>query len=158
MIKLLGILSLFLPIFAREELYLLPNNHTSFLYDLSAKLKKSSEVTLLTTSFQHPKIASLLHKPSKKRAHITLIVNSPQNDPISLVQYSNITLRLSATPIPQTLILVDQDWVCSLQGGLEEERMGGSHSPIRCSDDPSTILAVQRSVRSILKSSSPYLE
>lgn len=158
MIKLLGILSLFLPIFAQEELYLLPDNHTSFLHDLSAKIKKGSELTLLSTSFQHQKIASLLHKSSKKRPITTLIVNSPQNDPISLVQYSNITLRLSTIPIPQTIIMIDQHWVCSFQGGLDEEKMGISHSPIRCSDDSTTVQAIGRSIRPILKSSKPYLE
>ena len=158
MIKLLILLSLFIPLLGQEKLYRLPDHHSRFTYDLNHILKKSTHITISSPSFNHSALKKAVLQRARKGSSITFVVNNPKGDPLTMVQYERINLYVSSHPIHQTLFLIDDSLVCTLDGNFDEEELSSQHHLIRCSDDQHTIQTLKGSFIAILKHSKPYLE
>jgi len=158
MIKLLILLSLFIPLLSQERLYLTPDHHSRFTYDLNHLLKKSTHITILTPSFSHSALQKAILQRAKRGSTVTFVVNDPQGDPLTMVQYERINLYIYSHPMHQSIFLLDDSLVCTLDGNVDEDNLSSQHHLIRCSDNRRTIQTINRSFIAILKHSKPYLE
>ena len=158
MIKLLIPLFLFIPLFSLEKLYSIPDHHTLFTYEFNRLCKKSSHIQIITPSFNHTEIKKGILNAAKQGSYISLVVNDPHGGPLSMVQYEGINLYTYAHPIEQSILMIDNSFVCTLDGTFDEEILGSQHHLIRCSDNPVHIRALKQSIIPILKHAKIYLE
>ncbi|MFZ2888890.1 hypothetical protein [Sulfuricurvum sp.] len=158
MIKLLWLLCAVISLFAKETVFFIPNNHASFVHELSKAFKNSSQVFIVTSSFNHTELQKRLTALSKQETNITIILNNAKSDPLSMVQYHHINLYYSTIPLDQTFILIDHSYGCILDGGIEDEAFHRQHTPIRCSTDPIWIKTLYTSLSPIMKYSKRYLK
>lgn len=158
MIKLLIPLFLFVPLFSQEKLYSIPDHHTLFTEEFNHLCKKSSHIWIITPSFNHTEIKKGILSAAKKSSYISLVVNNPQGDPLSLVQYERINLYTYEHPIEQSILMIDNSFVCTLKGAFEKEALASQKHLIRCSDNPDDIRALRQSMVPILKHSKNYLK
>jgi len=158
MIKLLALLSLFIPVFAGERVFQLPDHHTLLIHELTAVCKKSSHIEIITPTFNHSALKKDFLIRAQKGSLISLVVNNPQGDPLSMVQYENINLYTYPYPLVQTVVMIDNSLVCTLDGAFEEENLGSEKHLMRCSDNQQKIAFIKQSMLPIFKRSKPYLK
>ena len=158
MIKLLILLSLFIPLLAQERLYHTPDHHSRFTYDLNRLLKNSTQIGIISPSFNHSALKKGILQSAKRGSLVTLVVNNPKADPLSMVQYERINLNIYSHPLHQSVFLIDDSLVCTMDGEIDEETLSSQKYLIRCSDDKHTLQAMKRSFTAILNRSKPYLE
>lgn len=158
MIKFLILLSLFIPLLSQERLYLTPDHHSRFTYDLNRLLKNSAHIQIISPSFNHAPLRKGILQSAKSGSLVTLVVNNPKSDPLSMVQYERINLYTYSYPLHQSIFLIDDSFVCTMDGEVDEETLSSQKHLIRCSDNLHTIQTIKRSFRAILKHSKPYLE
>jgi hypothetical protein len=157
----------FLPLFLTFTLangqifpYLLPEEKSQFEHDLLSHIKKAhKQIVLLTPSLNHPTLRRQLIQSVSKGVKLTLITQNPANDPLQLVAYNGVEFYLySSRPLNDTLIFIDEDEVCHLSGGLNEEELSRKTQNVFCSDESDFILALQQNTNRILTRSKPYLK
>lgn len=158
MIKLLTLLSLFIPLFSEERVFQLPAHHTLFTFELNRLCKKSTHIQIITPSFNHSALKKGILTGAQKGSHVTLVVNDPQGDPLSMVQYEGVNLYTYSHPLKQSIFLIDDSVVCTMDGVYDQEILSSQKHLIRCSENQNTIRAIQQSILPILKQSKPYLE
>lgn len=158
MIKLLTLLSLFLPLFGEERVYQLPDHHTRLTYELNRLCKKSSHIHIITSSFNHSVLKKGILNGAHKGSLVTLVVNDPNGDPLSMVQYERVNLYTYSHPFTQSIVMIDDSLVCTLDGAFEEEILTSQKHLIRCSDNQQTIRVLKQSQLAIFKQAKPYLE
>lgn len=158
MIKLLGFLFTFVSIYAQESVFNLPDHHSRFLSQLDHSLKVSSKILISTPSLHHSALKKELVSAIKRESTLKLMVQDPIGDPLSLIQYKNIELYLSALPKKQSIILIDESLVCSADVAIDEELFSSRHSVIRCSDNPQKIRAIRSELYHVMQHSKSYLE
>lgn len=158
MIKLIGLLFIFVGVYAQETLYYLPDNHSRLQYELSHSFNSASQILIISPSLNHSKLSKSLIHAVKKGGAVKLIVNDPDGDPLSLIQYNNIELYLSSTKIHQTVILVDDSLVCTGNTALIEELYTTKRSMIRCSDNQHDIYLIRNDLHPLVRSAKRYLE
>jgi hypothetical protein len=158
MIKLLIPLFLFLPLLSQDKLYSIPDHHTLFTYELNRLCQKSSHIQIITPSFNHKGIKKGILNAAKKGSRVSFVVNDPHGDPLSMVQYEGIDLSTYPHPLKQTIIMIDDSLICSMDGAFEDAILTTRKHLIRCSDNHYSIRTIQHSRLPILKHSKPYLE
>lgn len=158
MIKLLLILTLFIPIFGTEKLYHLPNNHSALLHHISSFFKNGQNIVILSPSFNHAELKKQLENRGKKGGHITLILNNADGYPLSMIQYQNIDLIVSPVQLHHSVILVDEKIVCAMDGKLDEEDMTSYPHIFRCSEKSDAINTQHRLAERLVKKGKMYLE
>jgi len=158
MIKYLLLLFIFVSVYAQETIFKLPDNHSRFLHQLDRSFKTASQILIVTPSLHHSDLSKKLLLAIKKGGMVTLAVQDTGGDPLSLIQYKNVELYLSSLPLSQTLILVDDSWVCTSDGAVNEELFRSAHSVIRCSDDQNKIRSIRNASYPLIQHSKPYLE
>jgi len=160
MIKLLTLFLTFTVANAQIFPYFLPDEKSHFEHDLLGHLKKArSHIILLTPSFNHLALRRQLIQSASKGVHLTLIAQNLSHDPLQLVAYSGVELYLyRARGLNDTLILIDDDIVCHLSGGLNEEELSRKSQNALCSDESDFISAMHQNANRILTRSHPYLK
>jgi len=158
MIKLLVLLFIFVPIYAQETIFKLPDNHSRFLHQLDYSFKTASQILVITPSLHHSDLNKKLLTAIKKGSTVTLIVHDSEGDPLSLIQYQNVELYLSSLPLNQTLILVDDALVCTSNVTISKEFFTSRHSVIRCSDNHNKIDSIRNAASPLIQNAKPYLE
>ena len=160
MIKLL-LLFLTLSVTNAQTLpYLLPDEKSIFEYELMNYLKKAhTHIVLLTPSLNHPALHRQLIQSVSKGVKLTLITQSPADDPLQLVAYSGVELYLyRARPLNDTVILIDERVVCHVSGGLNGEELSQNSQNVFCSNEPDLIQALKQNSQRILIRSHRYLK
>ncbi len=160
MIKLLGLLFTFALLYSRETNYILPDQQSRFVHQLGQAFKNSPEQILIASpAFNHTELKKRLLQAAKHGSNITMIISNLHNDPLSMVQYEHVNLyRYTAYPLDKSIILIDNTFVCTLSGTLEEDRLTSIHSYIRCSDERRDIASARHSLKTLFEHSKPYLE
>lgn len=158
MIKLLGLLFIFAPLYSQEYLFTFPDHHSRFVHEINLSFKKSASILILTPSYHHTKLTKGILSAVKHGTDIKMITHDPHGEPLSLIQYQHIRLYLSSVRFTQSVILVNNTLVCTSNEAIDEEIFSSRHSSFICNDDPSKIRSIRLSLEPILKSSTPYLE
>jgi hypothetical protein len=87
------------------------------------------------------------------------MVTKSSGDPLSLIAYQGVDLyRYAPRAITDTLILIDNTYVCHAAGALDEKEMGNTVSTVWCSDDPILIQQTQKNINRLFQRSTPYLQ
>jgi hypothetical protein len=158
MIKLLLLLLLFIPLLGVEKVFQLPDHHTRWIYELNDFLKNSTHILIITPSFNHPELKKRILKSVTHGSEITLIVNDPKGDPLSMLQYEHVNLNITPFALTQSVVLIDHSLICTIEGDIDIEKFASKHSPIKCDSDQNKIETIKRSIHPIIKHSKPYLE
>ncbi|MFY9143573.1 hypothetical protein [Sulfuricurvum sp.] len=158
MIKLLGLLFSFIALYGGEIPFHTPNQHHDFIYRLNTTFKSASRILIVTPSLNHPELQKGILNAAKHGSRITLIVQDLKGAPLSMVQYAGVDLYTSAASLDSSAIIIDEHFVCTLNGKINQEDFALKRSYIRCNDNPGAIEAVRHSLESVLSSSKPYLE
>lgn len=158
MIKLLGLLLTFVTLYGGETLFPLPNHHSLFIHQLNKAIKDASRILIITPSFNHSLLEKEILNAAKRGSDVTLMVHDPRGASLSMVQYERIHLYTVPTVVEQSVFLVDDTLVCSVEGAIHEKEFASKHSPIRCSDDSGKIEAIRHSILPVMKHSRSYLE
>lgn len=158
MIKLLILLSLFIPLLSEERVFLLPDHHTLFAFELTRLCKKSSMIRIIAPSFNHSALKKGILTGAKKGSQVTLVVNDPHGDPLSMVQYQGVDLYNYSHPLKQSIFMINDHFVCTLNGNIDQETFESNKRLIRCSDDPNKIGPIKHALEPILRQAKPYLE
>ncbi|GEM_PF-881843 len=160
MIKLLTLFLTFTLANAQIFPYFLPDEKSNFEHDLLSHLKKAhTQIILLTPSLNHPALRRQLIQSVSKGVKVTLIAQNPSHDPLQLVAYNDIELYLyRARELNDSLIIIDDEIVCHLSGGLEEEKLSQKTQNALCSDESDFILSLHQNANRILTRSKPYLK
>lgn len=160
MIKLLTLFLLLNVANGQTLPYLLPDEKSSFDHTLITYLKKAdANIVILTPSLNHPALRRKLIQSVSKGIKLTLITQTPSKDPLNLVVYNGVELYLyTARPLENTLIFVDDNVVCHLSGGLNEEDLTKKSQNALCSDETNLINALQKNTYKILTRSHLYLK
>jgi len=158
MIKLLRLLFTFVTLYGGEILFPLPNHHTLFVHQLKKALKDAPRILIITPSFNHPLLEKEILNAAKRGSDVTLMVHDPRGNPLSMVQYERINLYTIPRAVEQSVFLIDDTLVCTVDGAIHEKEFASKHSPIRCSDDSGKIKAIRYSIHPVMKHSRSYLE
>lgn len=158
MIKLLLTLLLFIPTFGADKVFYLPNNHSALLDALSSYFKNAQSIIIVSPEFNHAGLKKKIEKTAHKGSFITIIVNEPRGDPLSMIQYQNIDLILSPTQLYRSTILVDERIVCNFDGKIDQENMSTTGQTVRCSDQRDIIDKQHLILKTLLNKGKPYLE
>jgi len=160
MIKLLLLLFSFTFAYTANIVYLFPDEQTKFVHDLSRKLSAaSSQILILSPSLSHSEIKKSILTAAKKGIPVKLIVNNPKGDPLYMLQYSNIDLSLYDKRVMEgTIVIVDNTFICTSPGAINQEKFASNRLLIRCSNDTDEINLIQNLLSDTLKHSSPYLK
>lgn len=158
MIKLLGLLFSFITLYGEETLFPLPNHHTLFVHHLNNALKDASHILIITPSFNHSLLEKGILNAAKRGSVITLIVHNPRGPSLSMVQYERINLYTIPIAVEESVFLVDDTLVCTVDGAVHDEKFASKHSPIRCSNDSVKIKAIRSSILPAIKQAQGYLE
>lgn len=157
----------FLPLFLTFTLangqifpYLLPEEKSQFEHDLLSHIKKAhKQIILLTPSLNHPALSRQLIQAVSKGVKVTLITQNSANDPLQLVAYNGVEFYLYASrSLNDTVILIDDDAVCHLSGGLNEDALSRKSQHAICSDESDFILSLHQNTNRILTRSKLYLK
>ncbi len=157
MIKFLWLLFMIIPLFGKDTLYQLPNQHTRFIHQLAKQFKQSERILILTPSFNHHLVEKEILKQVKRGTSLMLVVHTITPASRSIVQYEHIDLKISSRPFTHTLIIVDERYLCTIEGSLDEEIFSSKHMRVDCSDDYEQITTLRESIAPILKNSIFYL-
>lgn len=152
------LLSLFIPLLSEERDYQFPDHHTRFSYELSRLCKKSTRIQIITPSFNHSVLKKGILNGATKGSKITLVVNDPHGDPLSMIQYAGINLYTYSHPLKQSIFIIDDLLTCTLNGNIDQESFESNKLLIRCSDDPNKIHAIKLAIAPIFQEAKPYLE
>lgn len=160
MIKLPGLLLPFALLYGEATVFLLPDEQSRFSNHLAHALKSSSDTLLIITpSFHHSELKKAILQGAKKGTRVTLIVQDIKGDPLSMVQYERTDLyTYTARSLEGSVLLIDNRIVCTLPGGIEEEKFSRDASLVRCSDDPSEAALYRSALLPLIKRSKKYLE
>lgn len=158
MIKLLLLLLTFSTVYPQETIFNFPDNHTRFINQINRTLKNSSHILIVTPTYHHAELTKGLLASIKRGADVKLIVQDPQGDPLSMVQYKGINLYTSPISLVQSILLIDKTLVCMSNETLDDEILNSTHSSIRCSDETSEITAIRHALTPLLTRSKSYLE
>lgn len=160
MIKLLGLLFTFTFLYSGETIYILPAQQSRFVHQLNQVFKNASErIVILSPAFNHSELKKGILQAAKHGTDITMFIQNLQNDPLSMIQYEHINLyHYTPTPRDTSIILVDNTYVCTLSGTIDEARLKSAHTTIRCSDEPQKIELLNNSLNLHFTHSKPYLE
>lgn len=160
MIKLLTLFLTLSAVNAQTLTYLLPDEKSVFEHELIQHLKKAhTHVILLSPSLNHPAFRRQLIQSVSKGVKLTLITQNSSNDPLQLVAYSGVELYLyRARSLSDTLILIDDEIVCHVSGGLNDQELSQKSQNALCSDDSDFILSLHQNANQILTRSKPYLK
>jgi len=160
MIKLLTLFLTLSVVNAQTLTYLLPDEKSGFEHALIHHLKKAhTQVILLTPSLNHPALRRQLIQSVSKGVKLTLITQNPSADPLQLVAYNGVELYLyHARSLSDTLILIDDEIVCHVSGGLNDQELSQKSQNALCSDDSDFILSLHQNANRILTRSKPYLK
>ena len=152
------LLSLFIPLLSEERGYQFPDHHTLFNYELNRLCKKSTHIQIITPSFNHAVLKKGILKGATKGSKVTLVVNDPQGDPLSMIQYEGVNLYTYSNPLKQSIFMIDDILTCTLDGNINQESFESNKLLIRCSDDPNKIRAIKHALEPILRQAKSYLE
>jgi hypothetical protein len=160
MIKLLTLFLTLSVVNAQTLTFLLPDEKSGFEHELIHHLKKAhTQVILLTPSLNHPELRRQLIQFVSKGVKLTLITQNPSADPVQLVAYNGVELYLyGARSLSDTLILIDDETVCHISGGLNDQELSRKSQNAFCSDDSDFILTLHQNANRILARSKPYLK
>ncbi|MDD2782075.1 hypothetical protein [Sulfuricurvum sp.] len=158
MIKFLWLLFLIIPLFGEDTIYQLPNQHTRFIDQLAKQFKQSKRILILTPSFNHHLVEKEILKQVKRGTSLTLIVHTITTASRSIVQYEHVDLKISSRPFTHTIIIVDERYLCTIEGSLDEEIFSSKYMRGHCSDDYEQISALRESIAPILQNSAFYLK
>ncbi|MCX6060670.1 MAG: hypothetical protein NT103_00235 [Campylobacterales bacterium] len=160
MIKLLTLFLTLSIVNAQTLTFLLPDEKSGFEHELMSHLKKAhTQIILLTPSLNHPALRRQLIQSVSKGVKLTLITQNPSADPLQLVAYSGVELYLyRARSLSDTLILIDDEIVCHVSGGFNDEELSQKSQNALCSDDSDFILSLHQNANRILTRSKPYLK
>ena len=140
--------------------FLLPDEGSHFNHHLQSLLKNAQkEIVVIAPSMNYPSLNKAITHALAHGGHLTLIVSKPLGDPLRLVAYDGVTLYTYAPrALTDTLILIDNTYICHLGGALSEKSLGDTITNAWCSDEPSLILTTQKEITTLLKRSKPYLQ
>lgn len=159
MIKLIGLLFTFTLLYSGETIYILPDQHSYCVHELSQAIKNASEdVLVISPSFNHTELKKGILQAAKRGKKITIIIKELHKDPLSMVQYDHVNLYHTSHAFDNSTLIIDNTLVCTFSGAIEEERLKYTRLHIRCSDDPREIELVRRSLKPLVTYSKPYLE
>ena len=160
MIKLLGLLFPITLLYGEATLFLLPDDQSRFLDQLSRALKKGSDqVLVITPSFHHPQIRKALLEGIKRGNSLTLVTQEANGDPLSIVQYERTGFYTCPSRLLKgSVIVVGNRLVCTFPGSIESDEMGNAASIVRCSDDSAETAAYRSALMPVLRRSVPYLK
>lgn len=160
MIKHLGPLFIALLASAESNHYLLPDQNGLFERRLSQAIAQArTEVRLLTPVLNHPAVRKATLSAARRGVNVTLIVADPKGNPLSMIAYSGITLRIyPSRPLEGSLVIIDDTLACSAGSPLDKERMGNHAANVLCSDDPMLLRDAVASFETIQRRSAPYLK
>lgn len=158
MIKLLLFLFAFTSIYSQETVFKFPDHHGRFIHTMERSFKKSSDILIISPSYNHAALKKGVLSVLKRGGHVKLIVQDPKGDPLSLVQYERFDLFITLSTLSQTIILIDERLVCASHQAVDEDSFALEPSYMRCSDTPHEIKAIRRHLKEILKHSKAYLE
>lgn len=160
MIKLLPLLLVFSLAYGQNVNYLLPDQNALFIHTLEGAFKHSRErIFVITKSFHHPALKRALLEGTKRGSRLTLLVQTPKDDPLELAQYERIEIRiLKGRPLEGSVIIVDDHYACTLPQNIDEESFSGRTALVRCSDDTSELAALRSALLPLINRSNPYLE
>ena len=160
MIKLIALLLTITTANANIFPFLLPDEGSHFNHHLQGLIKNShNKVVIVTPAMNYPSLTKSIIRSLSHGIHLTLIVSKPSGDPLRLIAYEGVNLY-SYVPrtITDTLLLVDNAYICHTSGALDEKMMGDAVSNAWCTDDPALIAQAQKSIHKLLQHSSPYLQ
>lgn len=158
MIKLLLLLCTFSAVFAQEALYNFPAHHSRFIHQIHRSLKNSSDILIITPHYRFAELNKAILFSLRRGSHIKFIVQDPQGDPLSLMQYEGVHLYTSPISVGQSIVLIDETLVCTTSETLDDEILSSNRSYISCSDDKNKIKVIRHSFTPLLKHSKSYLE
>lgn len=158
MIKHLQIICLFSTILAADAIYRFPNNHSSFLHDIGSYIKHGENITILAPVFNHSKIKRKIELSAHKGTNVSLLLNNPQGDSLSMIQYNNIELKVVSIKIPYSVIMIDSKVVCMTKNNFDEETLNSSHALVHCTQDEQIINKQLKLIQFISQKSKAYLE
>jgi hypothetical protein len=158
MIKLLLLLCTFSTVYPQEIHFTFPDHQSRFLHHISRSLKKSTAILIVTPTYRYNELNKKLLSSTKRGSHLHLLVQDPQGDPLSLVQYKGIDLYIAPVPILQTLLLIDNALVCTSTKTLDDEVLSENRATLVCSDDQKKIRLLREGYYPLLKNSKLYLE
>lgn len=158
MIKLLVLLFICGAVYAQENLFRLPDNHTRFLRSLHIALKGSSEILIVSPAYEHRQLSQEILKALKHGAILKLIVTDTKGDSLSLVQYDHADLYLSPLPLKQSVIIVDRKLACTTNLPIDEEAFRSLRTQIHCTDDPNRIASLRYTLKPVVRQSAAYLK
>ncbi|MBD3799502.1 hypothetical protein [Sulfuricurvum sp.] len=158
MIKLLLILSLFISIFAHDTPFILPNNHSALLHYFGVHFKKAQTIVIISPTFNHSDLKKKIEKSAQKGAQVTLLLNNPKGDPLSMVQYLNIELFISPVQLHGTTVVVDKRIMCHFAGKIDQEEMSSHKQNLHCTDHKEAIEKQNAIVQTLIAKGKPYLQ
>jgi hypothetical protein len=159
MIKYLGLLFSFTLLYSGETIYILPDQHSYCVHQLSQAIKNASgHILVISPSFNHSELKKVLLQAAKRGEKVTIIVKELHKDPLSMVQYDHINLNRASYTFENSTLIIDDTLVCTFSGAIEKERLKSTRSYIRCSDEQKKIELVRRSLNPLIEHSKPYLE
>lgn len=160
MIKRILLLFAFSALYGGENLYLLPDQNNELVHRLQNALRgTSAKVVIITPSFRHALLKKALLQGAKHGNRITLVVQDPEHDPLSVVQYGNIHLyRYTSRPLAGSVIIIDDRLVCTLTADLVQEQLTQTAAFAQCSDGSADIGAALHRAAPLITRSRPYLE
>jgi len=158
MIKLLLLLFTFSVVSAQEILYSFPAHYSRFVHQIHRSLKNSTDILIITPHYRFAELNKDILFSLRRGSQVKFIVQDPQGDPLSLIQYQGVHLFTSPVSRGESIILIDETLVCTTGETLDDEILTSNRSSIRCSDDKNKIKAIRHSLTPLLKHSKSYLE
>ncbi|MDP1785334.1 MAG: hypothetical protein Q8K81_07925 [Sulfuricurvum sp.] len=160
MIKLIALLFIISTADADIFPFLLPDEKSQFNYHLQSHLKKANkEIVILTSSMNFPSLRKTLTGTLSHGVHLTLIVREPLGDPLYFTAYRGVDLyTYRPRNLSDTLILIDNIYVCHLSGPLNEKHLSDDTSSVWCSDEASHLLRTKKHLDTLLQRSRGYLQ
>ena len=158
MIKLLAFVLLIVPLFGETTHFTFPDHHSRFLYFTEKSVKNSSQITIISKTFNHTALKKVLQSAAKSGSKVNLYLNTASKDPLNLIQYRGIELFLTPARLEQSFILIDKESLCTTTGEIDEARFSQSASSMHCSTDPSDIKRLNPWLKEIRSLSRPYFK
>lgn len=158
MIKLLLFLFTIMLVYGEEHLFNFPDHHTRSIHFLNNSIKNSTSVLIITPSYSHQLLSKAILHAAKNGSSIKLILKQTSGDPLRLIQYRNIDLSLIKLPLPQSIILIDQQIICTTNAPIDEDIFSSQHTSMRCTRKLESLQSFQPLLTLIQKRSEPYLK
>lgn len=145
-------------VFGNDTPFILPNNHSALLHHLGVHFKKAQSIIIVSPIFNHSDLKKKIEKSAQKGAQVTLLLNNPKGDPLSMVQYQNIELLLSPVQLHDTTVVVDERIMCHFEGTIDEEKMSSYKQNVRCTDHKKVIEKQSAIAQTLIAKGKPYLK